>query len=289
MLPKPRKPAIAVKAPLKSKRVSPPHTPPLCIITNTKANSDTEGVTTGVSSRDHGSLRSQSPPKAATDRRAESRERVKAALAKVYERIAEKESLKRQKAMSPKATMTNIESIWVSACRKHLNIFPMPWRVAEKSMVKKLKARLETNGQTPGQFIELLEWSVQHWVDMRSSAFAWMTDSPPPAMPSIPFFVRWVERFMEYMQRPALLAANTKRAEHTQAMVRQRQKLKELDAQVRAKEEKLRSLKPVAHVTPEAVASRVNRFRTALPTKRARLSMPAMTIPTYKEDTDDQK
>jgi hypothetical protein len=97
---------------------------------------------------------------------------------------------------SSAATSIGVEAAWKAAM---LDAFPhsihKPWSIREKAQVKQqVKVWLHA---TQIAFPAFVDWAVRNWSGIIAKQFKWMTKSPPPAVPSLPFLLSFLGQFTE--------------------------------------------------------------------------------------------
>ena len=157
------------------------------------------------------------------------------------------------------ANSNHLEVLWGEACREHFDgVRLFPWQVKEKAQVMRVRKVFLSNGGSSAKFLALMQWSLKHWHQMTRIEFAWMKSPPPPPFPAIMFWVKWVDRFSQRMQRGFVVQAPLAAGEAAVpegVLKKRRQQLLLLDKQIRERQTKL------LQVTPEEVEARVSRFR----------------------------
>lgn len=99
-------------------------------------------------------------------------------------------------ARTPATAMT--ERDWIAGARESCPQGVISrWTRRDMAQMKRL-SKTFTMGQgvaTPAG--EFLFWATSNWPQIMATEFKWMTDSPPPAIPSVGFFVRFISNFMD--------------------------------------------------------------------------------------------
>lgn len=97
---------------------------------------------------------------------------------------------------SAATTSIEVEAKWKAAM---LDAFPhsilKPWSIRQKAQVK-AQASGWLNATEIG-FPEFVDWAVRNWSGIIAKQFKWMTKSPPPAIPSISFFLSFLSHFAD--------------------------------------------------------------------------------------------
>jgi hypothetical protein len=113
-------------------------------------------------------------------------------IASAERRVFKTEAAKKD----PKAGSRVLEQIWTDALRE---TFPVTahvgWSPRERGQItNKSKNWLWADDIT---FADMIDWSVRNWTQIIKAQFAWMKDSPPPAVPAVSFFCHFVAQFVE--------------------------------------------------------------------------------------------
>ncbi|MEA1015033.1 MarR family transcriptional regulator [Sphingosinicella sp. LY1275] len=95
-----------------------------------------------------------------------------------------------------------------------------PWSIREKAQVKAQMKTWPHNRET--SFPAFGDWAVRNWSAIVAKQFRWMKESPPPAVPSLSFFLSFLGQFAECWGEGKLdewLTA-TERTEHEKLVAR---------------------------------------------------------------------
>lgn len=68
------------------------------------------------------------------------------------------------------------------------------WKKYEAKHMDRLRGQ---SARTGVNWADFLNWVVCHWSSLRVSHFAWMKQTPAPAFPTVAFFIRFSDRFLD--------------------------------------------------------------------------------------------
>jgi hypothetical protein len=125
---------------------------------------------------------------------------VTAGIAEALEKAKEKNAASAQRKVQTMATR-GLSKQGVSALWRKLLVQYYPDATANLVVTPKqygmLKASYEATN-LPLPFPEFAEWAVANWQELIDYDFAWCKKSPPPRLPSLPFFASMLKYFANY-------------------------------------------------------------------------------------------
>lgn len=99
-------------------------------------------------------------------------------------------------------------SVWSEAWVATFPDTPCPaWKQYESRHMDRLCQKSEKTGINWADFVN---WSVCHWASIRISQFSWMVQTPPPAFPTVGFFIRFSDRFADAYANRQLIERQSK-------------------------------------------------------------------------------
>ena len=121
-----------------------------------------------------------------------------AEVEKVRERVEETKAANRgrlsAKARSPQAAVDAVDAAWRLAL---IDTFPgtayRTWGVREKAQIKTVLR----NWRGDCTFPEFVTWAVTNWTAIMSNQFKWMKKQSPPSVPTLSFFIYFLEQFAD--------------------------------------------------------------------------------------------
>lgn len=99
-----------------------------------------------------------------------------------------------RKATSPEQGVNAVEAAWRLAQNEFFPGSDCPaWGVRERAQAKSLIY----NWRGKGTLAEFATWAITNWTAIIKKNFKWMTKAPPPAVPALSFFTRFITQFAE--------------------------------------------------------------------------------------------
>lgn len=167
----------------------------------TRCHSDTTPCHSGTTRCQNGTLYTGNPntdnPKTDSPGAPVRREVAEILSGKVEEAAAKSSHAKaaRVAKAKTKGTASGIEAVWRAAVAETFPGHPSPaWTVREKGQAKTAAAKWRQPGIT---FPDFAEWAARNWTAIIAEQFRWMTKSPPPKVPSLPFLFNFLDQFID--------------------------------------------------------------------------------------------
>ena len=92
--------------------------------------------------------------------------------------------------------VSGAEAAWRLAFAETFPVDPAAaWTLRDKGMVKGKAKNWLHAAEMP--FVDFLDWSVRNWAAVVTKQLGWMKKSPPPKLPSIGFFISFMDQFAD--------------------------------------------------------------------------------------------